>query len=129
MTKQVHFLSPEDDLLSARKLMEEHKIHHLPVLKNEKLVGVISHNDILQVAYLAEFIGEKLDDSSVFKSLSLHELMTKDIYFISSDASISEAIHVFSKADFHCLPVIEDDAIVGIVTSKDLFSLMDAEHL
>ena len=121
MTQQVLFLTPEDNLLTARKLMDENEIHHLPIVKNGKVKGVVSSNDIARIEYLAAFIGEKLDEDSVFKSLDLHEIMSNDLYFLNSASLISEAIRVFGQANFHCLPIIDDGELVGIVTAKDLF--------
>ena len=121
MTRQVLFLTPEDTLLAARKLMDEHEIHHLPIVKNGQVKGVISSNDIAKIEYLAAFIGEKLDEESAFQSLDLHEIMSQDLYFLHSTSLVSEAIQVFSQANFHCLPIIDDGELVGIITSKDLF--------
>ena len=121
MTSQVLFLGPDDDLFTARNLMDENEIHHLPILKEGKIAGIISSNDIAQVEYLSKYIGEKLDESSIFKSLSLHEVMAKDVYFLNSNSKVGEAIYVFSQANFHCLPVVDDGELVGIITAKDMF--------
>lgn len=125
MTNQVHFVTPQDDLLGARRIMDEYEIHHLPVMEAGKLIGVISSYDIARVEYLSEFVGEKLNDHSIFKSLSIPEVMAKDVYFLSSASSISEAVHVFAQANFHCLPIIDNDVLVGIVTTKDLFRYIE----
>ena len=70
MTNQVHFVTPQDDLLDVRRTMDEYEIHHLPVMEAGKLIGVISSYDIARVEYLSEFVGEKLNDHSVFKSFN-----------------------------------------------------------
>lgn len=127
MSRQVVFLSPEDDLMTARKRMDGNEIHHLPVMKEGKLVGILSSRDIAQVEYLAQFIGEKLNESAVFKSLTIPELMAKDVYFLSSEAMLSEALTIFSQANFHCLPIIDHGALVGIVSVKDIFRHLQQE--
>lgn len=121
MTRQVQHLIPNDDMLTAKQMMSEHKIHHLPVLNDGQLMGVISSNDIANIAYLGKFLSDKIENETVFKSLSIHEVMVKDVYFLTSDAMISEAILIFSNAAFHCLPIIDAGQLVGIVTAKDVF--------
>ncbi len=121
MSHQVQKLTTNDDVITAKEMMEEHKISHIPIMLNDELVGIVSSNDIAQVEYLCDFIGEKLERSRIFQSLSMHEVMTKDVVSLNSDSMISEAILVFSNASFHSLPVMDDGELVGIVTAKDVF--------
>ena len=90
-------------------------------MNNDKIAGIISSNDIAQVLYLCDFIGEKLDDSRIFQSLSIHEIMTKDVAVLESNAMISDAVLIFSNSTFHSLPITENGELIGIVTSKDVF--------
>ncbi len=121
MSHQVLKLTTNDDVITAMKMMEEHKISHIPIVLNGNLVGMISSNDIAQIEFLCDFIGEKLERSTIFKSLSMHEIMTKNVVSLSSDSMISEAILIFSNASFHSLPVVDNGELVGIVTAKDVF--------
>ncbi len=121
MSHQVQKLTTNDDVITAKNMMEEHKISHIPIMLEGKLAGIVSSNDIAQIEYLCDFIGEKLERSKIFMSLSMHEVMTKDVVSLRSDSMISEAILVFSNASFHSLPVIDDGELVGIVTAKDVF--------
>lgn len=124
MTRQVYFISIEGDVIKARNMMDKYEINHLPVVDNGRLVGILSKNDLNQVEFLCDFIGERLEESTVFKSLSIQELMTKKVQSLSIDSTIMEAIQVFSNASFQCLPVLDDGELAGIVTTKDVFSFM-----
>ena len=128
MTKQVHFISVNDEVIQARNLMDKYEINHLPVMEEDKLVGILSANDIKQVEYLCEFIGEKLDEGTVFKSLSIEELMTENVMSLNVTATTLEAAQIFSNASFQSLPITENDDLVGIVTTKDLFSSFLVEN-
>lgn len=121
MTKQVHQIDINDELIKVRNIMDKYEINHLPVMDNGKLVGMISSNDIKKVQYLCEFIGERLEESTIFKSLSIEELMEENVQSLTSNATIAEAIQIFSNASFQSLPVMENDELVGIVTTKDIF--------
>ncbi|MEQ9403473.1 MAG: CBS domain-containing protein [Cyclobacteriaceae bacterium] len=124
MTGQVQSLSPNSDVMEAKSLMEKFNIHHLPIVLDGELVGILSSNDINNVVYLCDFIGDKLEDSKIFQSLSIHEVMTKDVTSIDANSKISEAILLFSNVSFHCLPVMDDGELVGIVSSKDVFRFL-----
>ena len=124
MTGQVQSLSPNRDVMEAKRLMEKFKIHHLPIVLDGDLVGVLSSNDINNVVYLCGFIGDKLEDSRIFQSLSIHEIMTKEVTSIDANAKISEAVLLFSNVSFHCLPVMDDGKLIGIVSSKDVFRFL-----
>ena len=124
MSRQVQKLTTNDDVIEAKRMMDEHKISHIPIVSGDQLVGIISSNDIAQVEYLCDFIGEKLNRSTIFRSLSIHEIMTKDVVSLSSNAKISEAVLIFSDAPFHSLPVLENGELVGILTTKDVFRFL-----
>lgn len=122
MTKQVHFIDINDPVINARNMMDKYEIHHLPVMERGELVGMLSSNDIKKVQYLCDFIGERLEESTLFKSLSIEELMTENVQSLTTNASTLEAAQVFSNASFQCLPILENDELVGIVTTKDVFA-------
>lgn len=122
MTRQVHFIDINDPLINVRNLMDKYEIHHLPVMESGRLVGMLSFNDIKQVQYLCDFIGERLEESTVFKSLSIEELMTEKVQSLTSNATIEEAVEVFSNVSFQSLPILDNEELVGIVTTKDVFA-------
>ncbi|WP_425390511.1 CBS domain-containing protein [Ekhidna sp.] len=128
MTKQVHYIDINDPVINARNLMDKYEIHHLPVMESGKLVGMLSSNDIKQVQYLCDFIGERLEESTVFKSLSIEELMTEKVQSLTTNATTVEAAQVFSNVSFQSLPILENDELVGIVTTKDIFTAFLTEN-
>ena len=121
MSSQVQKLDVSDDVIEAKRLMEDHQINHLPIMNENQLVGIISSNDISQIEYLCDFIGEKLERSGVFRSLSLEEIMTKDVVSLNAQDSLAEAIKIFSNVSFQSLPVLDEGQLIGIVTAKDVF--------
>jgi len=127
MSRQVQKLTTNDDVIDAKRIMDDHNINHVPIMRDGQLAGIISSNDIAQIEYLCDFIGEKLERSTIFRSLSIHEIMTKDVVSLSSSAKVSDAVLVFSNVSFHSLPVVDNGELVGIVTSKDVFRFLSLE--
>lgn len=127
MTKQVRHIDVEADVIEARNLMDKYEINHLPVLEDGKLAGILSKNDLNQVEFLCDFVGERLEQSTIFKSLSIQELMTENVKSLKVDSTISEAVQIFSNNSFQSLPIMDNGELVGIVTTKDVFGYMLVE--
>lgn len=122
MTRQVHTIDVKEDVIKARNLMDKYEINHLPVTEDGKLVGILSSNDMRQAIYLSGFVGERLESGTIFKSLSLDELMTENVQTLTTKSTMEEAIQIFGSSCFQCLPVVDGDSLVGIITTKDLFA-------
>ena len=58
---------------------------------------------------------------------TVEQVMAKKIVFISPDTTIKEAAEILSKKEFHALPVVEDNELVGIVTTTDLINYLIAQ--
>jgi len=103
--------------------------HLLVSNENEKLVGVISKEDILKrVYYLVNETSGKTYSSFVKNSLKAFEFMTSDPINLKPDDSVEYAVELLLQKEFHCLPVIKDDKAIGIVTSYDLLKAYYQEH-
>ncbi len=127
MTRLVFVLSTNDSALDAKELMESHKIHHLPVLLDGKLVGILSSHDIARVDYLQEYIEDTHEEGAALKALSVHEIMSKEVDYLDSGAKVSDAIMMFRNSSYQSLPVIENERLVGIVTTKDVFRYLSLD--
>ena len=122
MTKNVITLSTNDTLLNIKHIFDAKRIHHIPVVNEGHLVGMISKSDF-EKAYAvisSKNSGEKITDT-IYSSVTVGEIMTKELAKISPDERIDVAALIFHENLFHALPVVtEDDTLVGIVTTFDL---------
>ncbi|SDX32451.1 CBS domain-containing protein [Flavobacterium degerlachei] len=121
MTKNVIKLNLSDELTKAEELFKKHKIRHIPVVSNNKIVGMLSYTDLLRVSY-ADAADDAADnvESIVFNMFTVRQVMAKEIVIISPSSTIREAAEILSKFEFHALPVCEGELLVGIVTTTDL---------
>ena len=126
MTQNVITLNYSDELLTAEKLFKKHHIRHIPVLKGDKLIGMLSYTDLLRISF-----ADAIDDTSesevetiVYNMFTIEQVMAKNLVTISSSSTIKEVAQILSKKEFHALPVVEKSRLVGIVTTTDLINYL-----
>lgn len=123
-------LNPEDVMTKAKNLFETQNIHHLPIVSSGKLLGIISKSDILYYTKQVEKgSGDELIQKTLLNSYKVKNIMTKEVTTIQKDDTIMEALKYFARNEFHCLPVLDDEVLVGIVTPYDIIKKVIKEGL
>lgn len=124
MTTTLVTLTPADSLLTARKLMQERRIRHLPVVTAEgDFLGVISQRDLLK-ASVSQFADVHQDvREQIEAGIPVAEIMTIDLLHAEPDTPVVEAAAVLLRHKVGCLPVLEDGKLVGILTEADFVKL------
>ena len=124
MSTNVVAVDEKTSIHDARRIMEAHKIRRLPVMKKDKLVGLVTKHMLLEAS------------PSPATSLSIHELqyllakmtvkdiMVKKPYTISPDMPPEEALEVGQEMGYGAFPVVEEGRLVGIATESDIVRLM-----
>ena len=116
---------PEMPVTEAQALMQEHKFRHLPILDaDNKLVGLITQRSLMHA------IPDDLDQfgpfvvNYVLAKLQAHNIMVRDVITIGPDTTIEEAARIMADNKIGCLPVIQEDELVGIISDSDIFRIM-----
>ena len=118
MSASPHTITSDQKLSVAHRMMREHELRHLPVLRNGKLVGVLSQRDL----YLVESMAGVDADIDV-----IADAMTPDVYATPPDTSLREVVHTMSKRKYGCAVILEGDRVTGVFTATDaLRELADA---
>ena len=113
----------------VRKLFKEKKIHHLPVVSGDKLVGLISATDMVALSFSAYAADERSVDAVLDSQFSIEEVMQKGITTLHHSDSIKKAAEILAEGRFHSLPIVDDNnELKGIVTSTDLISYLLAQY-
>jgi CBS domain-containing protein len=117
MTRNVICVSSEQSILDVKHIYEKKEFHHhIPVTENRKLVGMISLIDFM---YNISGAGIN-DDNIVYKELKVKDIMTRNPFYLTGNATIEDVAKVLAKGRYRAVPIIEDDEIVGIVTTADI---------
>ena len=120
MTREVVVLSPETTAAEALAICRERRVRHLPVLEEGRLVGIISDRDLRSAA---PALGDPGRVEALGK-LRVSEVMSRDVVSARPDDPIEEAANEMRERRIGCLPVVENDALVGIITSSDVMEAL-----
>ena len=120
MRKTVITATPEMSLAQAQQRMQAHRVRHLPVLAQTRLIGMLTDRDLRDALPSAattlspDEIAQRLD------TISVDTCMTKPVRTIGSTAGTAEAARQLMQSHFGCLPVVDQENLVGIVTELDM---------
>ena len=143
MKTDVIYLSPDDTIFDAAKLLSELNIAGAPVVENEKIVGIISISDIIRFidiklgklpkihtpgisSLLLAFVQLQKLRSDFKKEMEkitnskVREVMTKNVITVSPNSTMMEVAELMEKHDVNRLPVVSDGKLIGIVARADL---------
>jgi len=121
MTKKVITVQVGDTLKQIKELFIEHKFHHVLVLEETALVGIISDRNILE--NVSPYLNTMGAGTRELKTLNKRadEIMTRSTKSVSQDTSVEEVCRILLTEEFSCLPVLSGSRdIEGIVTWRDI---------
>jgi len=105
-------------LSQAMSVMSEFRIRHLPVLKDGKLIGILSDRDVKLVASF-----EDIDPDKIL----VEEACTFDPYTVTPSAELSDVLNIMAKKKYGCVVVVDDGKLVGILTEVDIYNAFSKE--
>ncbi len=115
MTSDVITTTSDIDVVYAFEKLMKHKISSLPVVEDEKLIGIITATDV----------GHNLILDKYELGTSVEEIMIKSVITVSPEDTLEDAINIMktgasSSGILNQLPVVEDDKLVGIISDGDI---------
>lgn len=120
MSTNLVTIAPSATLAEARTLMHDNRIHHVPVVDDGKLTGLISLTNVL--AATDSFLRD--DGSRIHASeIGIEDVMVADVATVDVNASLRSAALFMEKHKIGCLPVMDDDKLVGIITDTDFVAV------
>jgi len=124
MTESVLAVETFDSINIARQLMAKHRVNQLPVLDNERLVGIVTDRD-LRDAYPTSMMidrGEEIDRFA--DSVTVEEVMSHDVFTVHPDTPLAKAVGLLRRHRIGSLPVMQNKKLVGIITRSDILEFV-----
>ncbi|HLF64982.1 MAG TPA: CBS domain-containing protein [Saprospiraceae bacterium] len=110
MTTKLLTAGPNDSLNVVRQILLKHRIHHVPVVEDKKLVGLVTTYDLFKLS----FHPDETDN------IKVREIMTRKLATLEPHDKIGSAAEIFLEHLFHAVPIVKNGELVGIVTSFDV---------
>ena len=124
MSTNVVAVDEKTSIHDARKIMEAHKIRRLPVMKKDKLVGLITKHMLLEAAPSPATALSIHELHYLLAQMTVKDIMVKKPFTISPDMPPEEAMQLGQEMGYGGFPVVEGGRLVGVVTESDIVRLM-----
>ncbi|MFN3476121.1 MAG: CBS domain-containing protein [Candidatus Methylomirabilales bacterium] len=109
MSPRLITIHPKASLAEARALLDQHRIRHLPVVDEGKLVGILTDRDLRSAA-----------SASSLEQVTVGDAMTKNVFTVAPETPIQEAAKLMVTHRIGGLPVMKEGVLQGIITETDL---------
>jgi len=123
MTANPFTVTPQNSVPDATAMMKKHAVRHLPVVQGSRVVGVVSQSDIAKASPSSATSLSANEVTYLLSKLKVSSIMTRDPVTISPDALLEEAAIAMRDHKIEMLPVVENDALVGVITES---AILDA---
>jgi len=120
MSTGVQTLKETDSLAAARALMDRYHCHHIPITgDNDSLVGLVTHRDVLAATESSLLVETHINAEEV----KVADFMIRDVYAVHPGTNLRKAAMYIRSQRYGCLPVVEDDKLIGIITDSDFVNI------
>ena len=126
MSEKVITATPKASISEAEKTMIERGFRRLPIVSDDKLVGIVTVMDILRFFGSGQ-VFKHLQSGTIVQVLqtSILEIAVKDVATIEPNIDVGQAARIMQEKNIGALPVVENGKLVGIITERDFFKLIE----
>ena len=125
MSKKVVTAKPNTSIFEAEKTMIQHGFRRLPIVQNEKLIGIVTVMDILRF-FGSSHVFNHLQSRTITQVLQtkILDIAVRDIVAVSPEVDVGQAAKLMRDRKVGALPVVQKKRLVGIITERDFFKLI-----
>ena len=124
MTRRVVYISPETTIAHAADLMREQGIHRLPVIEDDRLVGLVTEGTIAEASPSKATSLSIYEMNYLLNKTKVRDVMIRDVITISKFASLEDATYLMYKNKVGILPVVDNNQLAGVITDRDIFKAL-----
>lgn len=121
MTCNVVTVTSAMPILEAERILADHGFERLPVVDDGNLVGIVTKDNVLKAGPSAATTLSRGEAVYLLSRLTVAEVMKRDVVIVSPETMVEQAAALAQANRVGCLPVVEGGAVVGIVTTNDVF--------
>ena len=102
-------------------MMREQKLHRLPVIENDQLVGLVTEGTIAEASPSKATSLSIYEMNYLLNKTKVGDVMIRDVVTISQFASLEDATYLMLKNKIGILPVVDNEQLYGVITDRDIF--------
>jgi len=125
MSKKVVTAKPKTSIFEAEKTMIQHGFRRLPIIQNEKLIGIVTVMDILRF-FGSGHVFKHLQSGTIIQVLQtkIMDIAVRDVVTVAPETDVGQAAKLMQERKVGALPVVQKDKLIGIITERDFFKLI-----
>ena len=123
MSHPIISVDPEIPINTALNIMRQENVRRTPVIKNGKLLGIVSDKDLLNASPSPATSLSIWEMNYLISKITVADVMTKDVLTITDNTPIEHAARIMADNKIGGLPVLKDNKVIGIITETDLFKI------
>lgn len=124
MSTDLVTLTEDETLAHAQRCMARGRIRHLPVVRDGRLVGLLTHRDLLAASFSIFAEVARDEQRRIFDTVRVVDAMHRDVVTVSPDLGVAQAASILLENKYGCLPVVDSEgALLGILTEADFLRL------
>ena len=124
MTTELVTLRTSDSIETARNLMAEHNIRHIPIIDDDNvLIGLVTHRDVLAASRSKLDPVQDAQRVEFEATTPLKHIMTTEVEVVSEKMNLREAALRLQAHKYGCLPVVSQGKLKGIITDSDFVAV------
>ncbi|MFZ7126112.1 MAG: CBS and ACT domain-containing protein [Desulfobacterales bacterium] len=125
MQTELITVSPATSLSEAQSILDRKQVNHLLVVDEKKeLLGIVSDRDLKRHWASAATTLSRNELNYLLDQITVSSIMTKKTISVSLGTTIERAAHIMQQNRINALPVFDGDALVGIITSRDVMKIL-----
>lgn len=113
-----------DSIAIARQVMAKHRVNQLPVLDNDRLIGIVTDRDIRDAYPTSMMINRTEAIDQFAEKVTVEEVMTRDIFVVRPETPLWQAVALLRKHRIGSLPVVQNQQLAGIITRSDILDFV-----
>jgi acetoin utilization protein AcuB len=123
MSRPVISVSPDASINDVLAMFKREHIRRAPVIKDGKLVGIVSERDLLNASPSSVTTLSVWELNYLISKVKTKDVMTRKIITVNKETPIEEAARIMADKKIGGLPVVDGDRVVGMITETDLFKI------
>lgn len=125
MTSDVMSVHDSENLSAVARIFRENPVHHVPVLKGRKPVGIISTQDIFKLIFDFDSTDTRMLDTLLDHTYKIKDVMTGKLVIFEEESTLKDAAKILSDSSLHSILIVDKKGdLTGIVTTTDLIRFL-----